>query len=1129
MKPQGLNHPGRWLWVVLLVPVALGFLRLRFDADVLNLLPQDLPAVQGLRIHQEHFANARELILTLRAPDGARAEAVSEAIAVRLRAATNLVKAAVWQAPWMENPAQASELVAYYWMNQPPAALAELELRLAPGNLSATLEATREQLATSMSPGDIARLSYDPFGFTSLPTGGDQTPSFAQGANIFSSEDGCFRVQFIKASEELSTYRECETWLDSVKEIVRAAIAATGGTEGVEVQYTGRPAFVAEIARGMQQDMKLSVAGTAVVIGLLFWVAHRRWKPMLWLITLLALILVSTLGLGGLIFGSINLVSMGFAAILLGLAVDYGVVHYQEALAHPQLSVPQIRRAIAPSIFWAATTTIAAFLALNWGGLPGLAQLGSLVALGVFLAAFVMVYEFLPVLFPDRDKPGVFGALNEVSSGPGETEPRSFIPVAILSCALLTAAVTVLAFGFPRIDPTANALRPRKSPAYSALAEVQAHLGQDREPLWLIFGGATEAEVAEKLRVSDVALAQAKTNGLIDSFTLPLPLWPQAALQKENHLSMKRLVGERNHLRQSAISNGFSPVALGLADSVLDTWETALQKPGVFWPTNDMSEWVLQNFVARGPSNFFALGLLEPKRSASGQERLTLASQAAAALPRAGIWLSGWELLGQSIFGRVRHNFLPVLAPMVLLSILSLCLAFRRLQEVLLSLAVLALSGLCLLAVMRLAGWSWNLLNLMAIPLILGTGIDYGIFMQLALKRFGGDRVMAHRSVGRALLLCGSTAIAGFGALGLSTNAGMASLGQVCAIGIAANMLISIYLLPAWWSKLARPPVKPNGEIGSEKAVASPSSLYRSGLWVLGVKVVRTLPGWFSRLVARFLVAGYWLAAKHRREVVTQNLLPVFGGELAASRQAARNLFRNFALKLIDLWRYEGGMSVQHLLGAEEGWEHMVQAANQKRGVLLLSPHLGNWEFGGPWLTQRGLDVHVITLEEPGEGLTSFRREARARWQVKTVVIGNDLFGFVQIIRLLEGGATIALLMDRPSPATSTLVQLFGRPFPASVAAAELARASGCALLPGYVVRQGSSYTAHLLPQITYERPALRDRAARQALTQKIMTAFEPVIRQHPDQWYHFVPVWPKASADNAAGSRAEAGQNPPE
>src|SRR6185295_2050845 len=71
-----------------------------------------------------------------------------------------------------------------------------------------------------------------------------------------------------------------------------------------------------------------------------------------------------------------------------------------------------IRRAIAPSIFWAAVTTIAAFLVLNFGGLPGLGQLGSLVGLGVALAACIMIFEFLPPLFPNRkERPAQLGKI----------------------------------------------------------------------------------------------------------------------------------------------------------------------------------------------------------------------------------------------------------------------------------------------------------------------------------------------------------------------------------------------------------------------------------------------------------------------------------------------------------------------------------------------------------------------------------------------------------------------------------------------------------------------------------------------------------------------------------------------
>src|SRR5208283_1316008 len=219
---------------------------------------------------------------------------------------------------------------------------------------------------------------------------------------------------------------------------------------GVDIGYTGRPAFVAEISTSMKHDITLSVGGTSFIIAILFWLAHRRIKPVLWLLTLLALILACTLALGGLIFGMISVISMGFAAILLGLAVDYAVVHYQEALAHPDLSVPEVRRAIAPSIFWAAVTTISAFLVLNFGGLPGLAQLGSLVGLGVLLSAFVMIFAFLPPLFPDRRtlKPASAVTAQEPEMPEPLNPVRSKI-IFVATAALILFPSAALLSGFP--------------------------------------------------------------------------------------------------------------------------------------------------------------------------------------------------------------------------------------------------------------------------------------------------------------------------------------------------------------------------------------------------------------------------------------------------------------------------------------------------------------------------------------------------------------------------------------------------------------------------------------------------------------------------------------------------------
>ena len=49
----------RWWWALLILAVCLGLCRLRFDVDILNLLPPDEPTVQGLKLYQKHFTNAR--------------------------------------------------------------------------------------------------------------------------------------------------------------------------------------------------------------------------------------------------------------------------------------------------------------------------------------------------------------------------------------------------------------------------------------------------------------------------------------------------------------------------------------------------------------------------------------------------------------------------------------------------------------------------------------------------------------------------------------------------------------------------------------------------------------------------------------------------------------------------------------------------------------------------------------------------------------------------------------------------------------------------------------------------------------------------------------------------------------
>lgn len=1111
----------RFTWLLLAIPLVIGLARLQFDVEVLNLLPDDSPAVHGLRLYHENFSDARELVITIQHPDADLAQEHSEQLATHLRALPSLVKNVTWQPPWTEHPDQSGELIAYLWLNQPPHLFAQLTNRLATPHI--ILEETRQLLATSFSPSELGRLSYDPFQLSALPSSLDQGAlAFGTDQSLFQSDDGTFRLVFIEAAIDLSSYRTCIRWLRELDSAIADWRRTQSIPDSLVIHYAGRPAFVAEIAGGMERDILLSVAGTIGLIALLFWIAHRSWKPLLWLVTLLVLILTSTFAMGGLFFGTLNVVSAGFAAILLGLSVDYAMVLYQEHRSAPTEPIHSIRRTMGPGIFWSVFTTGSAFAVLNWGGLPGLGELGSLVAIGIALAGFIMFRFFLP---PLAGLKATAAPRPSIASHPlGWIDRPAFI-LAFTSLSLAGFIAAAVHFGFP-LDASTKALRLRNSPAYTAVEEIKTRMNRTQEPLWLIVGGTNELDVGRRLDAVHHVLKSAASNQSITSFTLPNTLWPRPDFQEANRPALQRLLQQQETLFEQAQTHGFTRDSLPLTDSIFKTWRRALTLPAPFWPDNSISDWIFKKLTARN-GQLLALGLVYPAPAASSDSpasELARITTWTRQLPDS-VWVAGWGQLGSTLLARVQKNLAGVLGAIVTLILLSLWLAFRRWTEVFLSFATLAFSLLGLWTIMVLVGWNWNVLNLTALPLLLGAGVDYSLHIQMSLRRHGGDARATRSVVGRALFLCAATTFIGFGSLSWSSNAGLASLGQICATGIALVAFTAVILLPGWWtalmkmtgsSVLPRPPGFPapaSPDLPFEPTPPGPSKLYRSAAWSCGLAAARSLPSnWVRRLASTIATCYCWLNPR-RRKIVFKNILPVVSGDPLAAALHTRKTFRHFSRKLCDLWDYENGASIDHLILESTGWDHLHAARACGRGVLLVTPHIGNWEFGAPLLAQKGIPLLVITQEEPQSKLTRMRSEARRRWGIETIVIGQNPFAFVDVIRRLESGATVALLIDRPAASSAVEIELFGQPFAASIAAAELARATGCAVVPVYLPRNENGYSAHVLPPLVYDQRQLGSREARRQFTQQMMRAFEPVIRLYVSQWYHFVPVWKPSEA----------------
>lgn len=166
--------------------------------------------------------------------------------------------------------------------------------------------------------------------------------------------------------------------------------------------------------------------------------------------------------------------------------------------------------------------------------------------------------------------------------------------------------------------------------------------------------------------------------------------------------------------------------------------------------------------------------------------------------------LVSWSLMAESLLEVMNRDIGRVLIPMTIALLVLLIAAFRSVGEVVLSMASMTLSLSILLTIMVLLDWPWNLMNVMALPMLFGAGVDYGLHIQFAMRRYGGDAARTRNTVGRAILLCAASTAAGFATLGFASNAGIASLGRVCATGIVITSIVTVFLLPAWWRIMPR-------------------------------------------------------------------------------------------------------------------------------------------------------------------------------------------------------------------------------------------------------------------------------------------------------------------------------------
>lgn len=768
---------------------SLGLTRLRFDTDILSMLPGELPEVKGLKAFHEAFSRNDELILVIEGSEedaGTLGDAAESLATVLLD--QKAVKSARWKPRWNEEPQGIAELLGYLWLNGDPAAAKAQADRLAPGTSQKTLQDSLARVATSMEGVDMVMAAHDPFGFLDHPAvGALMHSSGSGGGEAFESEDGRTQLLFVDSPTPLPGYREADVWLKSLRTSIAKWQEADG--KGLRVRMTGEPAFSSEIGVAMENDLSGSIGITLGLIGLLFWWMQRRFSLLLGLTGILVMVFAMALGLAGWLYGELSIMALSSIEILIGLAVDYGLVICQEAkvAGHDK---KELRSAATKPVLFGALTTTVVFLALNLGGLPGMAQLGSIVGIGLTAAAVLMLVVYLPFV-------AKFGVNRLPARGSGKILPRGRRSWAITGILLAGASVVLAFHGMPEAEFSSRIMRPRDSEAMESFEHVQkAFPAYSGRSLGVVIEAKSDTELLDRLAETTNRMKKAEKSGLIAPPTLPHGWWPDEKAQLSNRPVLAALVKDKDRLLAEADAAGFSEEGIALGKGVLESLEKQTTGDPVVFPQSGSAREVMRLFLTRKETGGgYLLGSIEPKEGidAAGKDY-----EAFRSLTGGGIWLSGWDLFKPAIAKLVREDMTRMLVPMFVLLVGMMILIFRRVADVGLALFAMVVSTVLLLAIMSVTGLKWNFVNLMATPLLLGTGIDYAIHVTLSLRRTGGDFKELWQGTGKALLFCGASNVIGFGSLVFSSSDALVSLGTVAVIGILLSMGTSIFLLPGW-------------------------------------------------------------------------------------------------------------------------------------------------------------------------------------------------------------------------------------------------------------------------------------------------------------------------------------------
>ncbi len=601
----------------------------------------------------------------------------------------------------------------------------------------------------------------------------------------------------------------------------------------VEIGVTGDPVLRAEELASVAESLPVSLALSLVIVAVVLWWGLRSVALMGVALVALVATLVLTTGLAGAAVGALNLVSVAFVVLMVGLGIDFAihlVAHLQEDARSrpPAEALHATARALGPALLLTGASTSAAFFAFAFTDFRGMAQLGIIGGMGVIVALFVAVtlipavVALRPALLARAPAPG--GLVARRARFPtGLRRGAAWLALAVgLAAAVLAREARFDADPMALRDPDARSVEvwswladdPSRAPLrLSLLAETEAAAREaaaalEAEPaveaaVWLADLVPDDQEA--KLALVDLAWPSLDfaVSGVAVDLAEDAPGGPAAFAETlgpdgaPGRLAAALAAYEaaadpalRSRL-EAALFRYFGPLVDRLAAQLEVDTVTRESLP----------EALVERY--RAPDGRLRVEIVAAENLSDPAERTRFVAAVDAHAPEAGGPPDQIAGAAEAISGAMLEASLVALAATALMAFA----AVRRATVVAAILVPVALAGAVTLAATVLLGMPLNYANIIVLPLLIGIGVDSGVHLALRAQRAGA--VFA-TSTPRAVAASALTTIGAFATLALSDHRGTASMGTLLAIALVAAVAMAFALTPPL-VRLAGPTERPAG------------------------------------------------------------------------------------------------------------------------------------------------------------------------------------------------------------------------------------------------------------------------------------------------------------------------------